>query len=52
MDVIAFHELMQLKYAERQWRHQRLVRIWVRCGMAPAALLLSFVLAYLWHAGQ
>jgi hypothetical protein len=52
MDITAFHEVMQHKYAEQQWRHHRLMRIWVLCGMAPAALLLSFVLAYIWYSGK
>jgi hypothetical protein len=52
MDITAFHEVMQHKYAEQQWRHHRLMRIWVLCGMAPAALLLSFVLAYICYSGK
>ena len=52
MDSTAFHEVMQHKYAEHQWRHHRLVRIWILCGMAPVALLLSFVLAYIWYSGK
>jgi len=51
-DITAFHELMQHRYAEHQWRHHRLVRMWILCGMAPVALLLSFLLAYLWYAGK
>ena len=51
MDITTFHERMQHKYAD-QSRHHRLMRIWVLCGMAPAALLLSFVLAYSWYAGR
>jgi hypothetical protein len=50
MDITTFHERMQHKYAEQQWRHHRLMQIWVLCGMAPTALLLSFVLAYLWYS--
>ena len=52
MDSTAFHEVMQHKYAEHQWRRHRLMRIWILCGMAPVALLLSFVWAYIWYSGK
>jgi len=47
MDITAFHEIMQHKYAERQWRHHRLMRIWVLYIAAPVAFSLSFALVYL-----
>ena len=52
MDITVFHERMQRKYAEHQLRHRRFLRIWILCGMAPAASLVSFVLAYLWSVGN
>ncbi len=52
MDITVFHELMQRKYAENRLRHRRFLRMWILCGMAPAASLLSFVLAYNWYAGR
>ncbi len=53
VDITAFHELMQDKYAkeqERQSRRDHWLRILILCGMAPMALLLSFVLTYLWYS--
>jgi len=52
VDVTAFRKLMQHKCAERQWRHHRSVRMWILCGMAPVAFLLSLALAYFWYAGK
>jgi hypothetical protein len=50
MDVIAFHRLMQDKYAEREVRHNRV--LWMRnlCIAALAAFWLSFALGYLLYA--
>jgi len=55
MDITAFHELMQDKYAEEQERQSRRdhwLRILILFGMAPVALLLSLVLTYLWYSAK
>ncbi len=55
MDIIKFHRLMRVKYAEkerRRRRYLRFLRIWLLCSATLLVLVLSLALAYLRHAAR
>ncbi len=50
-----FHQHMQEKYAEkqeRQYRHDRQLRVLILGSMGLIAFSLVFVLAYVWYVGK